>query len=64
MTRTSRSIPDDTFVLVIGAMKSGTTTFYAHLTSHPAIAGSRVNETPSISLRVSSSERQAPPPVR
>lgn len=44
MSRASRSIPDDAFVLVIGAMKSGTTTFFAHLTSHPAIAGSRVNE--------------------
>lgn len=44
MTRSSPAIPNDAFVLVIGAMKSGTSTFFAHLTSHPAIAGSRVSE--------------------
>ena len=44
MTISSSEIPDGAFVLVIGAMKSGTTTFFSHLTDHPAIARSRVNE--------------------
>lgn len=37
-------IPKDAYVIVIGAMKSGTTTFFAHLTSHPGVAASHVGE--------------------
>jgi len=33
-----------TFVLIIGAMKSGTTTLYDYLTKHPQIAGVRYKE--------------------
>ena len=44
MTIRPVEIPQDAFVLVIGAMKSGTTTFFSHLTDHPAVARSRVNE--------------------
>lgn len=38
------SIPRDAYVIVIGAMKSGTSTFFRHLTSHPHVAASRVKE--------------------
>lgn len=37
-------IPSDAYVIVIGAMKSGTSTFFSHLTSHPEVAASRVKE--------------------
>lgn len=36
--------PRDAHVIVIGAMKCGTTTLFAHLARHPEIAGSRVKE--------------------
>lgn len=38
------SIPTDAYVIVIGAMKSGTSTFFSHLASHPQVAPSRVKE--------------------
>lgn len=38
------SIPKDAYVIVIGAMKSGTSTFFKHLVSHPSVAASRVKE--------------------
>lgn len=40
----SLSIPSDAYVLVIGAMKCGTSTFFSHLTRHPEVAPSRVKE--------------------
>jgi hypothetical protein len=37
-------IPADAHVIVVGAMKSGTSTLFAHLAKHPRIAPSRVKE--------------------
>lgn len=42
MNRNNRIVPD---VMVIGAMKSGTTTLYRHLAAHPQIGMSRDKET-------------------
>ncbi|MFO7949500.1 MAG: sulfotransferase domain-containing protein [Candidatus Fermentibacteraceae bacterium] len=37
-------IPPDSFAIIIGAMKSGTTTLYAHLARHPRICPCAVKE--------------------
>jgi len=37
-------IPPDSFAIIIGAMKSGTTTLYAHLARHPRICPCSVKE--------------------
>lgn len=37
-------IPPDAYVLVIGAMRSGTSTFFRYITKHPRIAASRIKE--------------------
>lgn len=37
-------IPPDAYVIVIGAMKCGTSTLFAHLARHPKVARSRVKE--------------------
>lgn len=38
------SIPNDAFLILIGAMKAGTSTVFGHLARHPRIAPSRVKE--------------------
>ena len=38
------SIPPDGYALIVGAMKSGTTTLYGHLARHPAVCPSKVKE--------------------
>jgi len=40
----NNSIPNDRFVLIIGAMKSGTTSLYSYLAQHPEICGCSVKE--------------------
>jgi hypothetical protein len=43
--RTERPLPQiENFVIIIGAMKSGTTTLYKYLAQHPQILGSRWKE--------------------
>ncbi len=37
-------IPKDAFLLLIGAMKSGTSTLYSYLVQHPQICGAKVKE--------------------
>jgi hypothetical protein len=37
-------VPPDAFAIIIGAMKSGTTTLYAHLAGHPQVCPCRVKE--------------------
>lgn len=39
-----RAVPPDAHVIVIGAMKCGTSTLFGHLADHPEIAPSRVKE--------------------
>jgi len=38
------SIPEDAFVIIIGAMKSGTSSLYSYLTEHPEICACRKKE--------------------
>ncbi len=37
-------IPEDAYVIIIGAMKSGTTSLYSYLARHPAICECRIKE--------------------
>ena len=38
------NIPADAFIIIIGAMKAGTTTLYSHLAMHPKICPARTKE--------------------
>lgn len=38
------SIPDDHFLIIIGAMKGGTTSLFDYLAAHPRICGARLKE--------------------
>lgn len=40
----SNTIPRDAFVLIIGAMKSGTSSLYSYMVHHPQICGCRTKE--------------------
>ena len=43
-TATDRSIPIDAFVMIIGAMKSGTSSLYSYLCEHPQICPCKIKE--------------------
>lgn len=43
-------IPNDAYVLIIGAMKAGTTSLYRYLEQHPKVSGAVVKE-PEFFLR-------------
>ena len=40
----SQTIPDDGFVIIVGAMKAGTTSLFDYLKAHPAICPAMMKE--------------------
>jgi len=52
-------IPEDAYVIIIGAMKSGTTSLYSYLAQHPQICECRIKEPEFFSRHQSHGEKEA-----
>lgn len=51
-------IPEDAYVIIIGAMKSGTTSLYSYLAQHPLICECRIKEPEYFSRHQSHGEKE------